>query len=420
MSRINELKAQIAQLDALIADGTLSGEAARETRQRLEQELLAQVVLPAAMPPAVTTAGSASPAPAAVAASGATAVAPSAVAPVTARPSRGLVAGVVGFVLAFGVAGYALVGNRQGWSVGPGSAAAAASAPVTAEQIEGMLAKLVERLKQQPDDAEGWAMLGRSYSVMGRFEEAVPAFRKVVELRPKEAQGFADLADALASAKGGTMEGEPTQLIAQALALEPKNLKGLALSGSIAFNRGDMAGAIRWWEQALAEAQPEGDMARQLQAVIEETRKRMAAVAGGSGAAASGPAATAPQASASPPAAASAGAQVQGRVTLSAALKAKADPQDTLYVFARAAQGAKVPLAILRKQVKDLPLDFALDDSLAMSPAAKLSGATEVVIGARISKSGNALPQPGDLQGFSTPVPVGTRGVVVEIGEAVR
>jgi len=436
MSRIDELKAQIAQLDALIAEGTLSSDTAGETRRQLEQQLLALVVPPGSGSRSV---GADAPgaAPVETGTTGATVATqanPGAGESIAAsqapqRPSRGLVAGVVGFVLAFGLAGYAWVGNRAGLSVGPGSVAAAASAPAGAEQIEVLLGRLEQRLKDQPNDAEGWAMLGRSYSLLGRFDDAVPAFRRVVALKPKEAQGYADLADALASAKGGTMEGEPTQLITQALQLEPKNLKGLALSGSIAFNRGDLPGAIRQWELALAEAQPEGDMARQLQSVIEETRKRM-----GSGDAAAGVAQVPPSGAAAPgqpatqgagqgaaqAAAPAASASVQGRITLAAALQARAAPDDTLYVFARPSQGAKLPLAILRRQVKDLPLDFVLDDSQAMSPAARLSGATEVVIGARISKSGNPMPQPGDLQGLSAPVAVGTRGITLEIGEVLR
>jgi cytochrome c-type biogenesis protein CcmH len=110
---------------------------------------------------------------------------------------------------------------------------------------------------------------------------------------------------------------------------------------------------------------------------------------------------------------------VSGRVTLAKSLAAQAGPSDTLFVFARPADGSRMPLALLRAQVKDLPLEFSLDDSLAMNPAARISGAKQVVIGARISKSGQAMPQPGDLQGFSAPVAVGARGVAVEITETV-
>ena len=110
---------------------------------------------------------------------------------------------------------------------------------------------------------------------------------------------------------------------------------------------------------------------------------------------------------------------VAGRVTVAAALKDRIGPDDTVFVFARAANGPRMPLAILRKQVRDLPLKFTLDDSLAMSPAATLSSAQRVVVGARISKSGNAMTQPGDLQGFSAPVAPGASGLAIEIAEVV-
>ena len=111
---------------------------------------------------------------------------------------------------------------------------------------------------------------------------------------------------------------------------------------------------------------------------------------------------------------------VSGRVSLSAALAKQASPDDTVFVFARAAQGPRMPLAIVRKQVKDLPFDFTLDDSTAMSPQMKLSNFQQVVVGARISKSGNAMPQPGDLQGISSTVSLGATGLKIEIGEVVK
>ena len=113
------------------------------------------------------------------------------------------------------------------------------------------------------------------------------------------------------------------------------------------------------------------------------------------------------------------GGFVAGSVTLAPALAATASPDDIVFVFARAAQGPKMPLAILRKQVRDLPLAFTLDDSMAMAPNMSLSNFGEVVVGARISKSGQAMPQSGDFEGFSPAVKVGTRGVAVVIEKAV-
>jgi cytochrome c-type biogenesis protein CcmH len=127
----------------------------------------------------------------------------------------------------------------------------------------------------------------------------------------------------------------------------------------------------------------------------------------------------APKGGAATPAAAS-NATVSGTVTLSAALAKQAQPDDTVFVFARAAEGSRMPLAILRKQVKDLPITFTLNDSMAMSPASALSTASKVIVGARVSKSGNAMPQAGDLSGQSAPVSVGASGLKIEIKEAVK
>jgi cytochrome c-type biogenesis protein CcmH len=111
---------------------------------------------------------------------------------------------------------------------------------------------------------------------------------------------------------------------------------------------------------------------------------------------------------------------VAGRIELAPALAARAAPDDTVFIFARPAEGARMPLAILKKKVRDLPLDFRLDDSLAMSPAARLSGATRVVVGARVSKSGQAMPQPGDLEGHSAAIAPGQQGLKIVIGEVLK
>ncbi|OGA99728.1 MAG: hypothetical protein A3E79_08085 [Burkholderiales bacterium RIFCSPHIGHO2_12_FULL_61_11] len=150
-------------------------------------------------------------------------------------------------------------------------------------------------------------------------------------------------------------------------------------------------------------------MARELQGALVEARERAGQP--------TQPAATEPSTGT---AANGAGSSIQGRVTLADKVKALASPEDTVFVFARPMQGSKAPLAVLRKQVKDLPFDFMLDDSLAMSPAMSLSTAHEVQVGARISKSGNPMPQPGDLQGLTATVTVGAKDVRVEIGETVR
>ncbi|MBX3603704.1 MAG: tetratricopeptide repeat protein [Piscinibacter sp.] len=330
--------------------------------------------------------------------------------PAPPRPSKKLIGTLCAFVVVLAGAGYAWFGTPQALT-GNVPQAEAGGAGGHLEQIAAMIGKLEDRLKTQPDDAEGWSMLGRSYSVLGRYPEAVDAFRKVVALRagdpPTLAQALADQADATAMAAGRRLAGEPEQLIERALQADPKNLKALALAGTIAFDRQDFTRAARLWQDAVSSAEPGSELARNLEGGIAEARARAGLPAtGASGAAA-------------PVAAAS----VSGRITLAAALRDRAAPEDTLFVFARAAgasAGPRPPLAILRKQVKDLPLTFTLDDSMAMNPALRLSSVRQVIVGARISKSGNAIAQPGDLQGLSAPVDVGTSGLAIEIAEPVK
>jgi cytochrome c-type biogenesis protein CcmH len=331
-----------------------------------------------------------------------------------ARPSRALLAGIAAFTVVVAAAGYALVGTPAAWRIAPGESGAEVAAAVDA-QTEAMLGELRRKLDANPQDADGWSMLGRSYLMLGRHGEAAQALEKLRALRPDDAQVLVDLADAKAMVAGRNLKGEPEALITRALQLDPRNLKALALAGTIAFDRGDWLVAVKHWEDAIAVGGSEGELAANLRAGIDEARVRAGqprAVAPGASAAATSAAGSAPLAIAA--------AQVSGRVTLAPALAAQAGPDDTVFVFARAADGPRMPLALLKKRVADLPFDFVLDDSLSMSPAARLSGAAQVVVGARISKSGQAMPQPGDLQGFSQPVALGANNVAVQIGEAVK
>jgi cytochrome c-type biogenesis protein CcmH len=269
--------------------------------------------------------------------------------------------------------------------------------------IEAMVEKLAQRLESRPDDAEGWAMLGRSYRVLGRDLEAAQAYAKAERVVNADPRLLVDYAESLALAHGGNLQGKPAELVARALELDPGNPLALMLSGAVAFQREDYAGAIRQWEKVRSLLSPESDEARAVDDSIAKARELAAA--------------TPP----SKPAAgkAAAAAKVAGTVRLADALASKVSPSDTVFVFARAASGPGAPLAALRRQVKDLPLAFALDDTMAMAPDRRLSGAGEVVVVARISRSGNPIAQSGDLQGLSRPVKVGAAGVAVVIDSAL-
>ena len=398
---LQDLRRQLQELRELHDRGAIDAAQYEARRTPLERRLVETVLVE---PTAAPGAKAATVAPAAPAA------------PPAERPSGRLLALVCTAVVAVAVIGYSMTGSPglAGWpmAAGPQGPAAPASAVEHAQnlqRIEAMVDKLAARMKESPDDAEGWSMLARSYAVLGRHAEAVPAYERAVALREGDPQLLADYADALAMRNNGDLAGEPLRLIERALKIDPRHLKALSLAGTAAFDRKDYASAVRHWSAILEAAPPGSDYIAQVQASIDEARQL-----GGLPAA---PAATSP----APQAAAQrAAAAVSGTVSLAPALAAQAAPDDTVFVFARAADGPRMPLAILRKQVRDLPFEFTLDDSLSMSPAARLSGAARVVVGARISKSGQAVPSPGDLAGQSAAVDVGSRGLKIEIAEVVK
>jgi len=282
---------------------------------------------------------------------------------------------------------------------------------VTMDQIEGMVARLEARLEQNPGDAQGWVLLARSNLVLQRFPQAAKAYARAVGLVTDNADLYADYADALAMTQGQSLRGEPERLIAQALKLDPDHVKALALAGTVAFEKNDFNGAIAHWERILKVAPAESGIADSIRDSIAEARSR----AGG------GVAQAAPDSkAAAAPAAAPAMAEVSGTVRLAPALASKAAPTDTVFIFARPASGPRIPLAVLRKQVRDLPAAFRLDDSMAMAPTSKLSDHPQVVVGARISKSGQPAAQPGDLEGLTAPVKLGASGIAVVISSEVR
>jgi cytochrome c-type biogenesis protein CcmH len=416
---IESLRRQLLQLKELHAAGVLDTQRYDESRVPLERRLVDAVTAGAALPTA---------APAVAAAAVPVAAAGDVVAARAPRPSSRLIIGMTTTVLLVAALGYGWTGapaliNPSAAARAPAAAdGAAGAAPAgqaeaevpTAEQVTRMVETLSKRLKERPDDAQGWTMLARAYAALGRTAEAVPAFQKAVTLNTADAGLLADYADSLAVQNNRQLNGEPLKLVERALKIEPGNLKALALAGTAAFDRKDFAGAVKYWEQLKLGVPGDSAYLGQVQAGIDEARQ-LGKLPPAAGAPAAAPAAAGGNASIFAP-----GNSVSGRVTLASALAGQASPDDTVFVFARAAEGSRMPLAILRKQVRDLPFDFQLDDSMAMSPAAKLSGAPSVIVGARVSKTGEAMPQNGDLTGQSAPVAPGATGLKIEIGEVVK
>ncbi len=296
---------------------------------------------------------------------------------------------------------YGLLGNPDGLSP-QRSGPAVGEHQVTPQQIDAMVIRLAARLEQNPDDAKGWVMLARSYAAMQRLPEAVAAYAKATALVKDDAGLLADYADALATSTGRNLEGGPLELVTQALKLDPNQWKALALAGTAAFDRKDYKVAIAYWEKLVLQLPPDSEFGQSMKASIAEARQLGGIKSG-----------------ASPGPQPGTAASVRGTVGLSPVLAGKVAPADTVFIFTRAAAGSRQPIAVVRRQVKDLPIAFTLDDSQAMSPGMKLSNFREVVVGALISKSGSATPQSGDLQGISQKVNVGATDVVVVIDSVV-
>lgn len=267
---------------------------------------------------------------------------------------------------------------------------------VTPGQIEEMVARLAAKVKANPEDLEGVQMLARSYMVLGRFQEAAQTYAALAAKQPS-ASVYADWADALGSAEGNKLAGEPEKLIAKALQLDANNVKALALAGTVAFDRKDYRAALVHWERMAAQVDPQSEMGQSAQAMIKEAKSRAGAAS---------PESEVKTEPAGPPA-----LRVSGRLSLAAAFKERVVAGDTVFVFARTVAGGP-PLAALRFRAEELPLDFDFAQAQTMMGAVPDG---KIVIGARISKSGNAMPSPGDLEGFTAEVAPDAQGVALEI-----
>ncbi|MES2974302.1 MAG: c-type cytochrome biogenesis protein CcmI [Pseudomonadota bacterium] len=390
------LRSQLTQIDAELAAGTLSAVQHARSRSEIERRALEE--------------------------DGEHAHAS------TARRSKpaAVLVGLAIPCLALGL--YWVLGNPQAMLAQPGVAQAGAAsgakpgttgAPgseVTMVQIEAMVAQMAQQVENPPPgqkpDAAAWDMLARAYAAIQKFPEADRAYARAIGLAPANAQLLADRADVMALMQGQSVAGEPMVLVRQALALDPKNLKALALAGSEAFERKDFATATKYWVEARALAPPGSDFAAGLDRSLD-------AASQGAAPAEATVAQAQPQTQTRSPlkaqAAVAAGASISGKVSLAPALTGKVAPGDTVFIFARAAEGPRMPLAILRRTAADLPVSFTLDDSTAMSPAMRLSNFAKVVVSVRVSKSGDATPKSGDLVGQSGPLATGAANVAVTI-----
>ena len=275
----------------------------------------------------------------------------------------------------------------------------------SAPDFAAMAEKLKAKLKTNPNDAQSWVLLGRAYRNQNQYDEAIDAYNHAVALDTDDRLAI-ERAEVIAAKNGGQFAGEPWDVIRKILAKNPQHANALLLAGSASFSEGQFKQALAYWttlRSQLADGSQEAlAVDNALQAAAEKAGVELGAQAK------------------KPDPLANAASSISGRITISDSIKAQANPTDVVFIYAHAEQGSPMPLAIMRTTVQALPLDFNLDDSMAMRPDAKLSGQSHVTVKARISKSGQAMPQPGDLIGTLPHVAVGAKQVKLTISEVVK
>ncbi|HCT98779.1 MAG TPA: c-type cytochrome biogenesis protein CcmI, partial [Methylococcaceae bacterium] len=283
------------------------------------------------------------------------------------------------FVPLLSLAFYSIKGDLRAFDV---PTVTAAGTPKTAADINAMVEKLAQKMAQNPQDPQGWIMLARSYKVLKRYPDAVNALRKARVLLGDDPQMLLQLADVLAMQNGGSLLGEPADLVAKALARDANNDMGLWLSGLAKAEAGQFKAAIKDWQTLQTHYKADEEDYVQVQKLIDQANEALNEASGASTPAAQPPVAT--------------GKTLHLAIALDDKFKAQVNDNDTVFIYAQPVQGGKMPLAVVKKQVKELPLEVTLDDSMAMMPAMTLSSVANVQLSARVSKSGNATPQSGE------------------------
>ena len=273
---------------------------------------------------------------------------------------------------------------------------------VDPKDLAKMAQTLAEKLQAKPDNLQGWVMLGRTYRTLENFDAALKAYDSALKLSADDDLKLERI-EIIAMQRQGQFEGEPWNVIREVLQRDPQHFGALLTAGSASYAEGKFADALKYWEQARKPLDANNPDLEGLENAIAAVRDRLGM----------------PPAKGTTSSALASGLNVTGQVNLSASLKSKASPNDVVFIYATPANGDRMPLAIFKTTVSQLPLNFTLDDSSAMTPDRKLSAAGEVMVKVRVSKSGNAMPQSGDLSGSLGPVKVGAKGLKLEIKDQI-
>ena len=266
-------------------------------------------------------------------------------------------------------------------------------------EVQSMIPKILERLQQNPGDLEGWLMLGRSYKYLEKYPEATQVFAKLYSLQPGNVEVILNYAECLAISSNGQLAGKPAELSYKALQLAPDNKDALWMAGLAKAEEGNTGLAISYWQRLAAQLPANSDALPQIQQMIAQ----------------------AGQAGPAPGSTSSEMTRISVKVDMDASVKSQVNPEQTLFIYAQAANGPKMPLAIVRKQVADLPASVELNDSMAMQANTHLSDHKQLKIIARISKTGNASTQAGDFVGTTElNLPTNDQAVSVLINQEVK
>jgi len=451
-------KQQLSELDADLAAGKLDQRVYESARRDLERELLNDL-------------GDRDPLTAAAAE-------PRAARGVRGLPGPRLTALALLFALPISAwALYTMIGNQaiipELERVAVAGGGAQPSTPDDMPPLEDLVARLEQRLEQQPDDAEGWMMLGRTYFATGEREQAQEALARAYALTPTDPMIVLAYAESIATNNDNQLEGRPAELISEALGLDPENATARWLAAMVAFQRGQFRSAATTWQKLLDGMEPDSDDAVEIRSLIEEAERRagvppearqVAQADANRSQATDGPGAevtagtatpedsdspetpaptlvqstdssqTAPTATTTQTTSARSQAKPQGptteaagntaglevRTRLDPGLAGRLPPSTTVFIFARAASGPPMPLAVQRTTLGQLPVTVPLDDSMAMMPAMRLSSFPQVIVGARVSPSGQAMPRPGDLEGETGPISSASNAPVEVVIDRVR
>lgn len=365
-SNLQLLREQLSEIDADLRSGVLSADQYENARVDLERRVLDESQQ---------------------------AIGPTSRAPIGRRWRTPVVVGL--FVPVCAALLYVYLGSFDGLDVEAYMQKQAAA--ISPEQVVSMTRQLAQRLEKEPDDVEGWMMLGRSYMALQQYPDSARAWQRAATLAPDNASILTNYAEAIALASQGNFDGEAARLLARALDADPVHPKALALSGGAAFGRGEYRTAIDYWQRLLLLGGDDGELSAALMTGIAKAQERLnegTEIAKASG-------------------------SIRGVVSLSPQMSASAKSGDTVFIFVRAADGPRMPLAVARVTVDELPYDFHLDDSMAMVPDKKISDFQQLVVGARVSGTGTAGRTSGDLEGFSTQVGPVSSGIRVLIDRRV-